>query len=150
MWKPIIYENLVDKHLVEKSLKMGYKDFKRLLYGGKDSGPLSLSLSLPKAGPMFICETPGIWGKLPDGFGHLWENNVDVYVTMDVANKAAGFDFDKTKAHKYELYYEKKSLEICAQIRQDATHVEVPPGEHVLTLVPHGQHKIILAWLVTA
>lgn len=54
-WKPVIYENLVDKHLVEKSHKMGYKDFKRLLYGGKDTGPLSIALSTNKTGPVSVC-----------------------------------------------------------------------------------------------
>jgi hypothetical protein len=32
-WHFIIYENLVDKSLVQNSLKRGYHDFKQLMYG---------------------------------------------------------------------------------------------------------------------
>jgi hypothetical protein len=51
-WKFVIYENLMDKSLVEKSKKMGYKDFKYLIYGSKNSGVLSLRLSMKKEGPV--------------------------------------------------------------------------------------------------
>ena len=48
----MIYEDMVDHALVEKSLSMGYKDFKYLLRVDKDSGPLSIRLSLTKPGPV--------------------------------------------------------------------------------------------------
>jgi hypothetical protein len=34
---------------------------------------------------LFLCETPGIWGKLPAGFGHLHET-VHAYITLSVPN----------------------------------------------------------------
>ncbi len=107
-WRFSIYENLVDKKLVENSLRQGYQDFKKLMYGNVASGPLSLSLSITKDGPVsvdglfcpfgvtaynsrvqvLVCETPGIWGKLPDGFVHFYESKAEIYVTLAVADKA--------------------------------------------------------------
>lgn len=51
-WRFVIYENLVDKKLVENSLRMGYLDFKKLLYGDAAAGPLSLDLPISKDGPV--------------------------------------------------------------------------------------------------
>ena len=48
----MIYEDMVDHALVEKSLKMEYHDFKYLLKGDIDSGPLSLFLEIEKDGPV--------------------------------------------------------------------------------------------------
>lgn len=51
-WHFIIYENLVDKKLVERSLKMGYLDFKKLMFGDAEAGPLSLDLQITRDGPV--------------------------------------------------------------------------------------------------
>lgn len=37
---------------------------------------------------VMLCQTPGIWGKLPDGFVHFYESKAEVYVTLAVADKA--------------------------------------------------------------
>jgi hypothetical protein len=49
-WKAIIYENLVSEKLVQKSKARGYKDFKHLIYGNKDSGPLSFAIHAKRPG----------------------------------------------------------------------------------------------------
>lgn len=36
---------------------------------------------------MFVCETPGIWGKLPDGFAHLWDANPKMLLSTSSALK---------------------------------------------------------------
>lgn len=51
-WHFIIYENLVDKKLVENSQRNGYLDYKKLMFGNAASGPLSLHLSVVKEGPV--------------------------------------------------------------------------------------------------
>ena len=48
----MIYEDIVDHNLVLRSLKMEYKDFKYLIHGDKDAGPLSLALDLSKDSPV--------------------------------------------------------------------------------------------------
>jgi hypothetical protein len=53
-WHFIIYENLVDKKLVENSQRNGYLDFKKLMFGNAASGPLSLHLSVVKEGPVCV------------------------------------------------------------------------------------------------
>lgn len=51
----MIYENLVDKKLVENSLRRGYRDFKQLMYGDVSSGPLSLHVPVAREGPVMQC-----------------------------------------------------------------------------------------------
>ncbi len=54
-WHAIIYENIVAKNIVLKSLKMGYRDYKHLLFGSSESGPLSISVHLQRPGPVSAC-----------------------------------------------------------------------------------------------
>ena len=58
--------------------------------------------------------------------------------------------FAADKAIKYEIYHEKNALDICIQVRKDKEDVDLPTGEHVLTLVVKGDHKVIVAWVLTA
>ena len=53
-WTFIIYEDMVDHALVEKSLKMEYHDFKYLMKGDQESGPLSIALDIGKEGPVSV------------------------------------------------------------------------------------------------
>jgi len=146
-WRFSIYENLVDKKLVETSLRQGYQDFKKLMYGNVASGPLSLSLSVTKDGPVMLCQTPGIWGKLPDGFVHFYESKAEMYVTLAVADKAK-FVFNQGAAKRLEVFHSKE-LDICSSLRLDGKESGLPVGEHVLTVVPKATEKIIIAWLLS-
>ena len=58
-WKSEILEWLSDKSSIEKARRMGYKDFKYMLYGNKKSGPLSLKITVKKTGTVFLCQPPG-------------------------------------------------------------------------------------------
>jgi len=140
-WKTVIYENLVHENLVKSAMKMEYKDFKHLLYAeGKAAGRLDILIEPQKAGPMFVCETPGIWGALPEGFVHLWDAKPAIHLTPNVDPKSFKFDEAKATALQYE---HTKDLEICMQIKQ-----EVGAGSHVLSVAPTGDDKIILAWII--
>jgi hypothetical protein len=133
-WKSVIYENLVNENMVKQSLKMGYRDFKHLLYADKNSGPLSLSIRANKEGPLFACETPGIWGALPEGFKHLWESNPAFQITYHVADTKA-FKFDPAQAQVLE-YKHTNELEICVQVV--ALSIEMLPPQllsHSLTRI---------------
>ena len=48
----MIYEDIVDHNLVAKSIEMNYKDFKYLMKGDQDSGPLSIHLDIKNDGPV--------------------------------------------------------------------------------------------------
>ena len=97
-WKFLIYEMIVKPELVANSYRQGYHDFKHLMYGDESSGPLSIDASTDRAGPIILCETPGIWGSLPGGFQHFWTEGVaDVFVTFDVKDiKSFVFQPSKT------------------------------------------------------
>lgn len=96
-WHFIIYENIADKNLVLRSKKMGYIDYKYLMFSGENAGPLSLKLNIAKPGPVFICQTPGIWGSLPKGFSEMWSADLEVYITYNVENASKGYEFQKGK-----------------------------------------------------
>ena len=53
-WTHMIYEDIVDHNLVLRSQKMEYLDFKHLMHGNKDAGPLSIALTLNKDSPVSI------------------------------------------------------------------------------------------------
>ena len=92
---------------------------------------------------MFVCETPGIWGALPEGFEHLWDAKPTLHLTTDVTGASAEkFVFAPDKAQLLEVEHTKE-LEICMQIKSD-----VKAGNHVLTITPTSAAKIILAWII--
>ena len=141
-WKNIIYEDLVHENLVKQSIKFGYRDFKHLLWGEAESGPISFLLNIEVSGPLFFCECPGIWGALPDGFDHLWgDSKPDVFITYNVTT-TSGFSFASDKANQVTFTHE-KDMEICVQLEQN-----ISPGQHVMTVNPKGANKIILAWII--
>jgi hypothetical protein len=51
-------------------------------------------------------------------------------------------------AKKLEVSHTKE-LDLCSLLRLDGKDAGVPLGEHILTIVPKVEEKIILAWLLT-
>ena len=51
-WTHMIYEDIVDVKLVQMSLTRGYHDFKYLIHGNKNSGPLNIKLDISKDSPV--------------------------------------------------------------------------------------------------
>jgi len=147
-WEFIIYEDIVDKNLVRRSRRMVYQDYKYLMYtASENAGPLSLRLKIEQSGPVFICQTPGIWGALPKGFEKLWENKLNVYIHYNT-QPTHPFTFSTEKAAKLEIIHN-KDLDICVQLKGDeSVGMNFPSGQHILTLSPESKHKIIFAWLL--
>jgi len=140
-WKNTIYEDLVHENLVKQSIKFGYRDFKHLIWGESSSGPISFLLNIDNEGPLFLCESPGIWSSLPDGFEHIWDEKPDVFLTYNVTT-TSGFSFEPDKA-KQVSYFHEKDLEICVQLEKQSEK-----GQHIMTVNPKGNNKIILAWII--
>lgn len=141
-----IFENFGDKGIVPKARSRGYKDFKYVLYGNKNSGPLSFKIEVLTAGAAFICEPPGNWGKLYDGFDHFWnpEINTEMYLTEDVKD-TTGFVFKTESAKKLNFVQtETKDSQswLCVDIDT------LPIGHHVLTIVPTSEKKIAFSYLI--
>ncbi len=106
----------MDKLLVQRSKVQGYQDFKYLVYANDGAGPLSIHLTIDKPdGPILICQTPGIWGSLPQGFSKLWEAEIELYITFDVEDPKS-FTFAKEKAVKQQFFHEQELLDICIQV----------------------------------
>eukprot|EP00602_Paraphysomonas_sp_CaronLab_P001966 CAMPEP_0185021022 /NCGR_PEP_ID=MMETSP1103-20130426/3684_1 /TAXON_ID=36769 /ORGANISM="Paraphysomonas bandaiensis, Strain Caron Lab Isolate" /LENGTH=466 /DNA_ID=CAMNT_0027552295 /DNA_START=242 /DNA_END=1639 /DNA_ORIENTATION=+ len=94
-----IFEMLTDPNIIKKAKSQGYRDFKYMLYGNKESGPLSLSAKVTAPGNSFICQPPGNWGKVPKGFKNFWECDTEFYLTENVKDKDS-FSFKKETARR--------------------------------------------------
>mmetsp|Transcript_36477 Transcript_36477/g.67952 ORF Transcript_36477/g.67952 Transcript_36477/m.67952 type:complete len:546 (-) Transcript_36477:123-1760(-) len=146
-FKMDIFEMLTEPGVVKKARKMGYKDFKHMLYGNKDSGVLSLKTIVTAKGNSFLCQPPGNWGKLPKGFTNMWECGTEVYLTPNVpVGDMQSFVFQKDKATR--ISYTQKALTdsqswLCVDFDSP-----LPIGSHVLTVVPTTDQKIGFAYLL--
>jgi len=116
-----------------------------MLHGNKENGQLSLHIQVRKVGNSFLCQPPGNWGKLPEGFKNFWECDTELYLTENVENKDS-FVFDSS--HAKRLSYTQKNPKdsqtwLCVDI--DDT---LPIGQHVLTVVPTGEDQVSFAYLL--
>jgi hypothetical protein len=131
--------------IVNKAKARGYRDFKYMFYGNKDSSPLSLRVDVQVLGTSFICQPPGNWGKLPNGFLNLWECDTKMYLTENVAD-VTSFSFAPEKAREVK-YVQKHAadsqMNLCVEFEG-----QLPLGHHVLTVVPTTENKITLAYLI--
>ena len=107
-----IMENFIDKNIVKKATSQGYLDFKRMVYGNKESLPLSLKLEIKHEGIVHICEPPGNWGKLPTGFVSFYKGGAKAYITKDITSYD-NFKFDMNKSEEKKNYRFKKRVTIC-------------------------------------
>ena len=135
----MIYEGLFSDDLIKKSRQRGYQDFKHVMHGNKESGPLSLHIAPKKEGVVFVCEAPGIWGGMPDGFDHIFDGHVDYYLSAYQKN----FVFDVLRATKLTMSHSKLD-ELCVQFAE-----HVPVGDNVLTILPTTQARVVIAVVVT-
>lgn len=140
-----IMEDFLDKSIVEKARLQGYKDYKYMLYGNKQSLPLSLKLEVRHTGFVHLCEPPGNWGKLPKGFKSFYkDSSAKAYITRNVASYES-FQFDATKATEMAIVdLNKGSQYVCAEIGKEPT----PVGTHVLTLVPMTEDNVMVSYLI--
>lgn len=79
-WKIDNIDGLVDPNMIVSANAKGYLDKKNMIYGNSESGVLVLKITVKKMGRVYLCESPGVWGKLPTGFSHLWDSNVDIKI----------------------------------------------------------------------
>ena len=139
-----IMENFVKKEIIEKAKAQGYLDFKRTLYGNNESLPLSLKLEVIHEGIVHICEPPGTWGKLPDGFTNFYKNFASkAFLTTDITTYD-NFKFDVHKSREIKIIdLNKGSQYPCAELEGKLT-----PGKYVLTIVPMVTDSIMISYLI--
>ena len=54
-----IMENFNNKNIIINARKIGYKDYKYMLYGNNISYPLSFHINIVRTGRIQICQPPG-------------------------------------------------------------------------------------------
>lgn len=138
-----IMEDFIDKGIVAKARSQGYLDYKSMLYGDNSSAPLSLRVVAKSSNKIMLCQPPGNWGQLPDGFGFLWLN-AQFFLTKNVGDYQS-FKFDKEKALKlsFKLPKPKDSQSVCIRFNEIA-----PAGNHVLTIRPTSSKKIMISYIL--
>ena len=146
-WTHQIFEDLTDKNILIKARERGYLDFKHMVHGNKDNSPLSLKIKIDsnEGGTFFLCEPPGNWGKMPDGFMPFWEVGTKVYITKDAELGEGGtqFTFDESKAKvlSYTNRLPKDTQNVCV----DFAPYKLPSGTHVITVVPTTDDRIMIS-----
>lgn len=144
-FKMEIIDTLNNRDFMKRVNQYGYIDLKYMLYGNKDSGVLSLKINVKQHGVGFLCQPAGDWGRLPDGFQNFWEVDTKVYLTENVGPNPQNFIFSKDKGRLLE-YINRKPKDtqtICV----DFIH-KIPPGDHVMTIVPTTEKKIMISYLI--
>lgn len=122
-FKSSIFEELTEPRIISKARERGYKDFKHMLFGDKDSSPLSVRIRIQASGTAFLCQPPGNWGKLPGGFKNFWEAGTRVYLTrnMPAGKDAAGKAFKFDAAAAEELHYTNRKPKDTQTVRSTCT-----------------------------
>ena len=145
-WNKAIFEEFVDKDIIIKARSRGYLDYKYMFYGNKTSGPLSLNVHVRKEGYLYMCQTPGNWGKLPPGFTHFWDVETPVYLQLNTEGTISyNFDSSRKDVKLWEYFNDKPSdsQHVCVQFVNKVT-----PGKHVISIVPISEKNIILSMLI--
>lgn len=131
-------EDFIDKAIITNARKRGYLDRKYGLYGDNSSLPLSLAALIEHRGFIQICEPPGNWGALPNGFTHYAGDATKVYITpwqMEFKN----FEFDLNLAVEVSVRMEG----VCGTLDYYFKH-----DKYVITLVPQTDKKIMITYLI--
>lgn len=143
-WKVDIMEQLMDPGIITKARSQGYKDFKYMIFGNKDAGPLSLKINVRTKGTGSLCQPPGNWGKLPDGFVRFFEVDTKVYITENVEDPDKFvFAVDKAKQLPYTNRNIKDTQTVCVHFND-----MLSPGKHVLTIVPSTSENVAFTYLL--
>jgi len=138
-----IVEDITNPDQIKMARGRGYRDFRNMLYGDKDA-TLSLKIKVQKEGKGFMCQPAGDWGRLPDGFKNFWEVDTKVYVTENVdSTDSFSFNPDKAKLLPYTNHNPKDTQTICVDFND-----KLKPGNHVLTIVPTTEQKIMVAYII--
>ncbi len=143
-----IFEDFIDKVIIQNAKKRGYKDFKYMYYGNANNEPLSFKISAKSSGHVHICGPPGEWGKFPKTLAPFYKVDTKIYVTLDKKlgeNDKFVLDTTKAKLMTFKNQRPEDSQSICANLDE-----KIPPGDHVLTMVaPSAETDIIVSYLIT-
>jgi len=128
-WHVQLYEADYEAVSFAKEQGWGYLDMKYVLQGAKAAGPLALAVTTTKPQRLFLCQPPGVWGRMPDAQADL---NAGAELTVDgAAVKLLPLDDPFYEAHKLEA-------KVCF-----ATASDVPAGKHEVVLTPSEEGKYV-------
>ena len=70
-WHIQLIESDIEAVMHSKGANLGYLDLKYVIQGNKEAGPITFAIETKQKGYIFVCEPPGLWGKLPENCGEL-------------------------------------------------------------------------------
>ena len=96
-WNFLIYEEIADRDIIARAKQRGYLDFKYMMYSrGEQSGPLSLSLSLKRQGPVRL-HTTTFFSPLFSKFNNISMNKIIVFSFRYLSARHQGYGINCQK-----------------------------------------------------
>jgi hypothetical protein len=148
-WKRGVFESLLPGRSNwerDERDKFGHKDKKWSFYGNNMNGPLNIVVNIERLGVTYLCQPPGEWGKLPDGFKTFWSENTEIYLTnvdgYSIYNSIFNFDKSQSTLITYTNRKPTDTQTICVDFDK-----QIDIGTYVMSIVPTTD-KIILIGLV--
>lgn len=140
-WQITQLEQLLDPNIIKTAHERGYLDEKFIIYGNPGTGPLSMKVTVKRLGTFYICEAPGVWGRLPDGFVNLRDSAAQFFMIPVSSPPSAPFKFSKTEHEKHEVkvFWKQPDDEICVRVEKI-----MDPGHYVLSVVPTKEKANIM------
>ena len=106
-WLSQNFDALINSETVRTAKLKGYLDIKNIVYGNAESGVLTLKITVLQKGKLFFCEAPGVWGKLPPDFAHLWDSDVDAQFISLATTSSKSLFSSKGKAKPQKMKFVK-------------------------------------------
>lgn len=153
---------------------LGYLDFKYMLYGNRESVPLSLRVEVQSTGLLHICQPPGSWGKMPKGFASILSNDTVKYyiitlnteapaVTTTATTTAAAAAAVTSRDAIYRKYIAPQtgtSVNKHTELMMRPSDVKgtqnmcvmsvdaIEPGSYIVTIVPTTELAIMIGYVI--
>lgn len=139
-WRFEVFEALMDADYLMLSKRRGYLDMKIAVYGNDLSGAITLEFKLHNSGTITICEPPAVWGKYPDGFGHIWSKDDAAMSILSMAPRPF-FSIGRRRAEIFLFVHEHESD--CLTSKQFYSK-----GPYTLSILPRSEKNILLSSVI--
>ena len=139
-WRFEVFEALMDADYLKVSKRRGYLDTKTAVFGNDLSGAITLELNLHNSGKITLCEPPAVWGKYPDGFGHVWNpDDVSINILSKAQKSFFSTGLRKTQTFRYVHEHESDCL---------SSKVAYSKGSYTISLLPRSEKYILLSSVI--
>ena len=152
-WNLAIADRLLygDFTFFRNNRELGYADYKIVLVGNRESGPLSLQFTSKNEGKFMICDLSRDYNfplqfrgrEAPEMYCKLSMCVPKVFITSNVASKLSKFDFEPSNA-KEILFTKNREYEDCL-----LSEKTIPAGNFfVMTIIPADEKRLLISHIL--